>query len=174
MTRKPLLRLLIVSSLASMAAGCGGGGDELDAYINEIKSRPGGTIEPLPEIIPYEGFSYEAGAEGVRSPFRPDAPQALSGGPGSVTPDDERVPEYLEKFPLDSLRMVGTLDIDDTVYGLVQDSDALIHRVIPGNYLGQNDGRITEITESQITLVEIISDGIGGYIERDAAISLSN
>ena len=50
----------------------------------------------------------------------------------------------------------------------------LIHRVVPGNYLGQNDGRITDISESEITLVEIISDGIGGYIERDAAISLSD
>ena len=70
--------------------------------------------------------------------------------------------------------MVGTLDINDTVYGLVQTSDGLIHRVIPGNYMGQNDGRITEITDSEINLVEIISDGIGGYIERDAAIGLSD
>jgi type IV pilus assembly protein PilP len=70
--------------------------------------------------------------------------------------------------------MVGTLDINETVYGLVQTSDGLIHRVVPGNYMGQNDGRITNITESEIVLVEIISDGIGGYIERDAAIGLSD
>ena len=70
--------------------------------------------------------------------------------------------------------MVGTLDINETVYGLVQTSDGLIHRVVPGNYMGQNDGRITDITESEIVLVEIISDGIGGYIERDAAIGLSD
>ena len=70
--------------------------------------------------------------------------------------------------------MVGTLDINETVYGLVQTSDGLIHRVIPGNYMGQNDGRVTAITDSEINLVEIISDGIGGYIERDAAIGLSD
>jgi type IV pilus assembly protein PilP len=70
--------------------------------------------------------------------------------------------------------MVGTLNIDDTLYGLLQTSDGLIHRVVPGNYLGQNDGRITEISESEITLVEIISDGIGGYIERDAAVGLAD
>jgi type IV pilus assembly protein PilP len=70
--------------------------------------------------------------------------------------------------------MVGTLYIGDTMFGLVQTSDGLIHRVVPGNYLGQNDGRISTITESEIELVEIISDGIGGYIERDAAISLSD
>jgi type IV pilus assembly protein PilP len=70
--------------------------------------------------------------------------------------------------------MVGTLDINATVYGLVQTSDGLIHRVVPGNYMGQNDGRVTGVTESEIVLVEIISDGIGGYIERDAAIGLSD
>jgi type IV pilus assembly protein PilP len=70
--------------------------------------------------------------------------------------------------------MVGTLNLGDTAYGLVQTSDGLIHRVLPGNYMGQNDGHIVEIDESKISLVEIISDGIGGYIERDAAISLSD
>jgi type IV pilus assembly protein PilP len=60
------------------------------------------------------------------------------------------------------------------MYGLLQTSDGLIHRVIPGNYVGQNDGRITEISESEIALVEIISDGIGGYIERDAAVGLAD
>ncbi|MEM1176228.1 MAG: pilus assembly protein PilP, partial [Pseudomonadota bacterium] len=85
-----------------------------------------------------------------------------------------RIREYLEGFPLDSLAMVGTLDISGTYYGLVQTSDGLIHRVIPGNYMGQNYGRITDITESEIALVEVISDGIGGYIERDAAVSLTD
>jgi type IV pilus assembly protein PilP len=70
--------------------------------------------------------------------------------------------------------MVGTLYIGDTMYGLVQTADGLIHRVVPGNFMGQNDGRINTINESEIELIEIISDGIGGYIERDAAISLSD
>jgi type IV pilus assembly protein PilP len=70
--------------------------------------------------------------------------------------------------------MVGTLYIGETMYGLVQTSDGLIHRVVPGNYLGQNDGRIYGIDESGIELIEIIADGIGGYIERDAAVSLSD
>jgi type IV pilus assembly protein PilP len=70
--------------------------------------------------------------------------------------------------------MVGTLHIGETMYGLLRTADGLIHRVVPGNYLGQNDGRITEISESEIALVEIISDGIGGYIERDAAVGLSD
>jgi type IV pilus assembly protein PilP len=166
---------LILSLAALVMSGCTGDNDDLDEYINEVKARPGGRIEPLPEITPYEIFTYVADAENVRSPFIPDTPQASSGGTGQgPRPDPERSPEFLEGFPLDTLRMVGTLDIGNTMYGLVQTSDGLIHRVVPGNYMGQNDGRITGVTESEIDMVEIISDGIGGYIERDAAISLSD
>jgi type IV pilus assembly protein PilP len=166
--------LILGAAMVGLAA-CGGDMDDLDQYINEIKARPGGRIEPLPEVKPYEGFTYVADAEGVRSPFVPDTPQVASAGPsGGVGPDPDRSPEFLEGFPLDTLRMVGTLYIGETMYGLVQTSDGLIHRVVPGNYLGQNDGRISDINESEIELVEIISDGIGGYIERDAAISLSD
>ena len=165
--------LLLAVAAAGLVA-CGGDMDDLDSYINEVKARPGGRIEPLPEIAPYEVFTYVADAEGMRSPFMPDTPQAAGPAAGGMSPDPDRPAEFLESFPLDTLRMVGTLDINETVYGLVQTSDGLIHRVVPGNYMGQNDGRITDITESEIVLVEIISDGIGGYIERDAAIGLSD
>jgi type IV pilus assembly protein PilP len=166
--------LILAAAMVGLAA-CGGDMDDLDSYINEVKSRPGGRIDPLPTIAPYEGFSYIADVEGVRSPFVPDTPQvATSGADGGIGPDPDRSREFLEGFPLDTLSMVGTLYIGETMYGLVQTSDGLIHRVVPGNYLGQNDGRIAQISESEIGLVEIISDGIGGYIERDAAISLSD
>jgi type IV pilus assembly protein PilP len=165
---------LLLAILAAGLTACGADMDDLDSYINEVKARPGGRIEPLPEIPPYEVFTYIADAEGLRSPFMPDTPQAAGPAAGGTSPDPDRPAEFLESFPLDTLRMVGTLDINETVYGLVQTSDGLIHRVVPGNYMGQNDGRITDITESEIVLVEIISDGIGGYIERDAAIGLSD
>ena len=164
--------LVLVLSLG--LAACGSDMDDLDQYINEIKARPGGRIEPLPEITPYESFTYIADKQGLRSPFVPDTPQAAGPAAGGTRPDPDRSREYLESFPLDTLGMVGTLYIGESMYGLVQTSDGLIHRVVPGNYMGQNDGRITEITESEIKLVEIISDGIGGYIERDAAVSLSD
>ena len=165
--------LLLAIAAAGLVA-CGGDMDDLDSYINEVKARPGGRIQPLPDITPYEVFTYIADAQGLRSPFVPDTPQASGPAAGGASPDPDRPAEFLESFPLDTLRMVGTLDINETVYGLVQTSDGLIHRVVPGNYMGQNDGRITDITESEIVLVEIISDGIGGYIERDAAIGLSD
>ncbi len=167
-------RLLILAVAMTGLASCGGDMDELDAYINQIKARPGGRIEPLPEITPYEIFTYVADAEGLRSPFIPDTAQNVLSGNSGTRPDPDRSREFLEGFPLDTLAMVGTLNIGETEYGLVQTADGLIHRVVEGNYLGQNDGRITAISESEITLVEIISDGIGGYIERDAAVGLED
>lgn len=165
---------LAVAAVAMVIAfaGCAGDMDDLDSYINETKAKPGGRIEPLPEITPYEVFAYVADAEGIRSPFAPDLPQVNQSAGNGTRPDPERSREFLEGFPLDSLRMVGTLRQGDTSFGLVQDAAGLIHRVVPGNYLGQNDGRIVEITESKIGLIEIISDGIGGYLEREAAVGL--
>lgn len=158
-----------------LLSGCGSDMDDLDEYINAIKARPGGRIDPLPEIKPYETFTYAAKNEGIRSPFVPDLPQHTAGSPNSGTrPDPERSREFLEQFSLDTLRMVGTLTQGGTAFGLVQTSDGLIHRVVAGNYLGQNDGRIVNITESEIELIEIISDGIGGYVEREAAVGLAD
>ena len=168
------LKQLAMIALASVTlAGCGADMDELDAYINDIKARPGGRIEPLPEITPYAVFTYTADVTGSRSPFAPDAP-VVSRNFNGTRPIEDRVKEHLETFSLDTLRMVGTMDMGGTEFGLVQSSDGLVHRVIPGNYIGQNDGRITEITDSEIKLVEIISDGIGGYVERDAALGLTD
>lgn len=173
--RACLAKGLMLAIVATGVTACGADNDDLDRYINDVKARPGGRIEPLPEITPYEVFTYVADAEGVRSPFIPDTPQvATSGAGGGIRPDSNRSREFLENFSLDTLNMVGTLHIGQTMYGLVQTSDGLIHRVVPGNYVGQNDGRITAITESEINIIEIISDGIGGYIERDAAVSLSD
>jgi len=174
---KPLFSktLLVVLASALALGACGGDSDDLDRYINSVKARPGGSIAELPEIVPYEVFVYAADAQGYRSPFAPDSPQiAGRGGVGGTRPDPERSREFLENFPLDTLRMVGTMELAGTSYGLVQTSDGLVHRVIPGNYLGQNDGRIVAINASEIELVEIISDGIGGYLEREAAVSLAD
>ena len=172
--RASSMKLSVLLALSIGLAACGGDMDDLDRYINEIKARPGGRIEPLPEITPYESFTYVADKQNLRSPFVPDTLQAAGSAAGGTRPDPDRSREYLESFPLDTLGMVGTLYIGETMYGLVQTTDGLIHRVVPGNYMGQNDGRILDITDSEIVLVEIISDGIGGYIERDAAISLSD
>ncbi|UCC13876.1 MAG: pilus assembly protein PilP [Gammaproteobacteria bacterium] len=163
---------MLLATLAVGLSGCGRDMSDLEAYIAEVNARPGGRIEPLPVIRPYEAFAYNA--FDVRSPFVPDAPvqDARSGGRDGLRPDSSRNREYLEQFPLDTLEMVGTLTQEGAYYGLVQTGDTLVHRVTVGNYLGQNDGRIIAIDETEIRVVEIIPDGIGGYIERSATIGL--
>ena len=91
-----------------------------------------------------------------------------------MRPSTRRNREFLEGFSLDTLKMVGTFKVGSSFYGLVQSKDGLVHKVQPGNYLGQNDGKVTEITGGKISLVEIIPDGLGGYIERPASLALAD
>jgi type IV pilus assembly protein PilP len=157
-----------ISMVAGLTA-CTSADDELDRFIADTKSQPGGRVQPLPEVRPYQTFAYSAST--MRSPFVPGS----AGGPGSasVRPDVKRNREFLEQFSLDTLKMVGTLRLAGTYYGLVQTKDGLVHRVVPGNHMGQADGRITDITSAKISLVEIVPDGLGGYIERPAALALN-
>ena len=168
------MRWLAAAAMAAALSACGGANDDLRAYIDEVKARPGGRIEPLPPVEPAPSFVYDAGIR--RSPFMPDQPQRRrSNDPNAVEgPDPNRPREELEKFPLDTLRMVGTLADRRASFGLVQTTDGLVHRVTVGNHMGQNFGRIVSISDSQIQLVEIISDGLGGYLERPAAIALAD
>jgi type IV pilus assembly protein PilP len=161
----------ILLLLSGTLAGCGAGQSDLLQYIDEVKARPGGRIEPLPQIKPYETFTYEA--QNVRSPFMPGSPsgRAASAGP---RPDSNRAKEYLEQFPLDTLTMAGTLSQGSRVYGLVQTQDGLLHKVLPGNYIGQYDGRVVSVLPSEIQVEELVPDGIGGFYRRSAAIALGN
>ena len=169
-SRKSLAAALI-GVLALGISACSRDMADLEAYIADVDARPGGRIEPLPVIRPYESFAYDA--YDLRSPFTPDTPLGpASQGQNGLRPDSLRTREYLEQFPLDTLHMVGTLTHEGHYYGLLQASDSLIHRVQVGNYAGQNDGRILEIDETEIQIIEIIPDGIGGYMERTASIGL--
>lgn len=167
--RKGLVTVLVLA--AAGLSACGNSMSDLDAYIAEVNARPGGRIEPLPVIRPYEPFTYEAYDK--RSPFVPNKPLAQAKRPGGgLRPDERRPREFLEQFPLDTLDMVGTLNLGDEHFGLVQTADNLVHRVRVGDYLGQNDGRIVGIDETEIRVVEIVPDGIGGYMERRATLGL--
>ncbi len=167
----PVKRMAVLA-VAALTCGCSAGVDsELRGYIDEVKTRPGGRIEPLPQIRPYETFAYTA--DSARSPFqpdRPDSPAAIAG----PKPVKDRNKEYLEQFPLDTLAMVGTLENSGTTFGLVQTQDGMVHRVIPGNYVGQNDGRVVGINGAAIRLEELVPDGIGGFYKRSAEIGLSD
>src|SRR5262245_19794784 len=167
---KSIRSIALVAVACTLLSGCSGNLDELQKQIADIKSQPGERNEPLPEVKPYEAFAFEAST--LRSPFVPGAP-VRSEVANAIRPDAKRAREFLEQFPLDTLRMVGTLALNGHNYGLVQGKDGLVHRVLPGNYLGQNDGRVLGITATKISVIEIVPDGVGGYIERPAALALN-
>ncbi|HEX4052524.1 MAG TPA: pilus assembly protein PilP [Steroidobacteraceae bacterium] len=162
----PALLLAAGAACVALLAGCSGGDADLNSFIKRVKAEPGGRVEPLPEIKPYEAFTYSD--QNLRSPFVP-----TMGGANTVRPDAHRVREFLEQYSLDTLKMVGTLTLGGSHYGLVLASDGRVHRVVIGNHMGQNDGTVTEISASKITLTEIVPDGLGGYVERPAALALT-
>jgi type IV pilus assembly protein PilP len=155
--------------VAALAAACSSKDSQLQQFITQTKQEQPGGVEPLPEVKPYDNFFYTA--QSMRSPFMPGG----SGGSSSpnVRPDSKRNREFLEQFSLDTLKMVGTLRISGHNYGLVKTRDGLVHRVLPGNFLGQNEGRITEIDASKISVTETVPDGLGGYTERNTALALN-
>jgi len=171
MSQARMRTILTAAGLAGLLAlgGCSDGLDELRLEIEKTKQKPGGRIKPLPEVKPYVSHEYEMADR--RSPFL----QSLAGeSPSGPRPDVQRPREYLEQFPLDTMKMVGTLRLGGAHYGLVQTRDGMIHRVLSGNHLGQNDGRVMAIGDARITVVEIVPDGLGGYLERQAALALSD
>ena len=164
-------KTLPLVALAMLAlAGCSGDMEELQAKVTEIKSRPGERIDALPPIKTYESYTYAASTE--RSPFVPSAP-ARSDVANAVRPDVKRPRQFLEQFPLDTMQMVGTLQLQGLNYGLVQGKDGLVHRVLPGMYMGQNDGKVVGVSSTKISIIEIVPDGLGGYIERPASLALN-
>ncbi|MCE3001288.1 MAG: pilus assembly protein PilP [Xanthomonadaceae bacterium] len=150
-------------------AGCSRGTEDLVAKIEEIKAIKGAPLEPLPVMKTFEVFEYNA--QSLRDPFAAPVEEDATARTGP-RPDQNRPKEALEAFPLDSLDMVGTLGLTTDVTGLVKDPDGVIHQIRPDNYLGQNFGRVTGIYEDRIELVELIPNGVGGWIERPASIAL--
>jgi len=161
----------ICASLLSIT-GCSQDVSDLQSFIAQTKSAHVGSVKPIPQFKPYESFSYSA-AE-LRDPFVATADVEEDDGTKTslLNPDSTRPRQPLEVFPLDTLSMVGILEQNEQLWGLIKDPQNIVHRVQVGNYMGQNEGRVIEINESAIFLVEIIPDGIGGYIEQDASIAI--
>lgn len=159
--------LFIAVSLLAIN-GCAEDTSDLERWIAETKLKYRGEVEPLPEIEPYRAFAYNASI--LSDPFVIE--QYIDDSPTGPKPDEGRRKEPLEHFPLDTLKMVGILEQRNVMWGLIKDADGTIHRVQVGNYAGENDGRILSVTETEISISEIIPDGLGGWIDRMASLSL--
>ena len=170
-----MIPALMILSIA-LLAGCSDDREDLEQWVQQTLARPPGKVEPIPRVQTYESVVYDAYE--LRDPFmravaESEEALATSGG-GGPRPDPDRRREYLERFPLDSLEMVGTIAIGDRSFGLVADPEDTIHRVSAGNYLGQNHGRILQVTPTAVEVMELVPDGAQGWMEREARLALSD
>ena len=157
-----------IAVLLLAISGCSEDTSDLERWIAETKLKYQGEVEPLPEIEPYRTFVYDASL--LSDPFVIE--QYIDDSPIGPKPDAGRRKEPLEYFPLDTLKMVGILEQHNTMWGLIRDSEGTIHRVQAGNYAGENDGKIFSVSETEISISELIPDGLGGWIDRQASLSL--
>jgi type IV pilus assembly protein PilP len=167
MSARLMPKLLPVAALAVLLAACSSDMDELERYVVQVKSRKSTAIDPIPQIKPYEAFTYVAGNR--RDPFQPTVPESAKNN--TLRPDMSRNKEALEEFPLDALKMVGVIEYNRVLYAMVKAPDGVIHRVTAGNHMGQNFGRITKVSEKEVDLTEVVADGFGGYKEQPAVLA---
>ena len=167
-----MTRAAIASLAALLLSACGGAEfADLKEFVGNSGKEMRGRIEPLPQVQAYEPMSYEA--FDLSDPFQPRKIQpdkaAALGGPA---PDLNRRKEALEAYPLESLKMVGTLERGKQRWALIKTPDANLYRVRNGNYLGQNFGVVAMITETSVTLKELIQDTNGSWSERTSTLQL--
>jgi type IV pilus assembly protein PilP len=161
-------RLPIVFMVLGLS-GCGGGSmDDLHAFVAETGKDMQGKIEPLPEVKVYEPFTYNA--FDLPDPFKPR--KLSTGGGGGMQPDLNRPREPLEAFSLETLKMVGVLSKNGSINAVVKTPDNAIYHVKKGNYMGQNFGLITQISESEVSLRETVQDSAGDWTERSSTLIL--
>ena len=162
---KRLASFVIVLGLS----GCGGGDmDDLRTFVAETGKDMQGKIEPLPEVRVFEPFTYDA--FDLPDPFKPR--KLSAGGGGGAQPDFNRPKEPLESFSLETLKMVGMLSRQGVIHAVIKTPDNAIYHVRKGNYAGQNFGLITQITDSEVTLREIVQDSAGDWSERTSTLIL--
>ncbi len=163
------MKRLAITLIVTGLSGCGSGDmDDLHRFVAETGKDMQGKIEPLPEVKPYEPFSYNA--FDLPDPFKP---RKLSmGGGGGIQPDLTRPKEPLEAFSLETLKMVGVLSQKGVIQAVIKTPDNAVYHVKKGNYMGQNFGLITQISDGEVTLREIVQDSAGDWSERTSTLNL--
>ena len=165
----PSLKLLTIVSSALFLGACGGSDvSDLERFVSDKTERPGGLIEPIPTFTAYEAFAYSA--QGMRSPFdRPVEVVQLAALRlrSTVAPDRARAREFLEQFSVDSLTLVGKLKRQGVEWALLRDPSGGIHRVREGNYIGPDHGKVVDVGDDYVAIMEIVTDGTAnGWVER--------
>ena len=174
-------RALLGCSLAAavlLAAGCGGEEhSDLREELNQLTKDMRGRVDPLPQVRPYEPVPYTA--ETQVDPFRPErievasAGRAASASTSLIEEQKKRPPEPLEAFPLEAITMLGTITQNQETFALVKAGPNL-YRVKKGNYMGQNFGVVTGVTEQAVNIREVVQDATGDWVERMSKLELQD
>src|SRR5258706_6471634 len=164
-----MMKRLLAFAPLFLLVSCGEGYSDLRQFVKDFDKLPR-KFEPLPQVKPFAPFAYEG--FDLPDPFRPrKLAVKTDGGGGGLAPDLNRRKEPLEAYPLEQLKMVGTLQQSGVNYALVR-ADRTLYRVKKGNYLGQNFGLITNISDTEIKLKEIVQDTAGDWTERESVLPL--
>lgn len=164
-------RAILLITCLGLAACAGEEHQDIKQWMKEATRDLKGGVPSLPEVKSFPVIAYDAA--GLADPFRPSKiePEKKPGAGGGLQPDLNRRKETLEAYPLESLKMVGTLMKGKMVHALIQ-ADKNIHQVKIGNYMGQNFGIVTNITETEVALRELVADSLGDYSERTSTLQL--
>jgi len=145
---------------------------DLQDFVKNSGANMRGKVAPPPEIKPYEPFNYD-NSSALPDPFKPRKQDVkTTDHTGLNQPDMRRHREALEEFPLDGLKMVGYLYQGNVGHAIIRSPDGKLHRIKTGNYLGQNFGQITAITDTEIKIKETIQDSTGDWSERMSSLQL--
>jgi type IV pilus assembly protein PilP len=160
-----------------LIAGCGESENEdIKKWMAETSKDMRGKVEKIDEPKKFEPYKYEA--DKMVDPFNAakiasladEAKKSPKAG-GGPRPDLSRPKEVLESYSIENLRMVGAIQQKGASYAIIK-ADVNLHRVKVGNYMGQNYGKITKITETEVLVQEMIEDGSGEYVYRDSTLVL--
>ncbi|WP_084403992.1 pilus assembly protein PilP [Marinobacterium litorale] len=176
---QPIRTWIALSLAAALLGGCIWVEDTTDLrqFVSRTLAKPGGKIEPLPEFKPYESFVYEGSS--LRDPFQPLVPASeadqVAQPDSGIQPDTERPKDYLEQFALDQLKMVGTITPlgQPGLLALVRDNKGEIHRITAGDHMGLDYGEVVEVTDRAVKVIEIVSNGRGGWMKRPRNLALA-
>lgn len=165
--------LVLVASM--VLAGCGGANvDDLREFTENAHKGKKPRVEPLPLFQPQKGFVYTAAD--LTDPFSPSnlrpVKAPLGASHDNKSPDPNRRKEPLESYPLDSLAMVGTLGRANQTWVILQAPDGSVHHAHMGNYIGENYGRIVELSDSRIKIMELVLDQNGRWEERETGLAI--
>lgn len=163
---------LSVATLCGLMLGCVNDNvSDLQQYVNKTKAKKAGRIDPLPDIKSHETYTYDETT--LRDPFQPSVARKVVRSTSNFRPNMKRNREVLEQYPLDTLTMVGSLEQGGAKWALVRAKDGTLYRTKKGRYIGQDYGKIIRVTETEIILQETVPDGLGGWVRRQATLSVN-